>query len=58
MVTRIPVHQVVRMAANGDTVEEPLADYAPLSREDMMARLDYAAELAEERVTPVQVLSG
>lgn len=57
MGTRIPVHQIVRMLANGDTVEELLAEYAPLSREDIMACLDYAVELAEEQVTPIQVLS-
>ena len=50
--TRIPVHQIVRMLANGDTVEELLAEYPSLSREDVMACLDYAAELAEEQVTP------
>ena len=51
--TRIPVHQIVRMLANGDTVEELLAEYASLTREDIMACLDYAAELAEEQVTPI-----
>jgi len=55
--TRIPVHQLVRMLANGDTVEELLAEYPPLSREDIMACLDYAAELAEEQVTPIQAAS-
>lgn len=53
--TRIPVHQIVRMLANGDTVEELLVEYPSLSREDIMACLDYAAELAEEQVTPIQV---
>ena len=53
--TRIPVHQIVRMLANGDTVEELLAEYPPLSRDDIMACLDYAADLAEEQVTPIQV---
>jgi uncharacterized protein (DUF433 family) len=52
--TRIPVHQVVRMLANGDTVDDLLAEYSSLSREDIMACLDYAAELAEEQVTPIQ----
>src|SRR5437660_9108855 len=51
--TRIPVHQVVRMLANGDTVEDLLAEYPSLSRADIMACLDYAAELAEEQVTPI-----
>jgi uncharacterized protein (DUF433 family) len=51
--TRIPVHQIVRMLANGDTVEDLLAEYPPLGRADIMASLDYAAELAEEQVTPI-----
>ena len=55
--TRIPVHQIVRMLANGDTVEELLAEYPSLSREDIMACLDYAAELAEEQVTPIPAAS-
>lgn len=52
--TRIPVHQIIRMLANGDTPEDLLAEYASLSREDIMACLDYAAELAEEQVTPIE----
>lgn len=52
--TRIPVHQIVRMLANGDTVEDPLGEYPSLPRADIMACLDYAAELAEEQVTPIQ----
>jgi uncharacterized protein (DUF433 family) len=51
--TRLPVHQIVRMLANGDTVEDLLTEYPPLTREDIMACLDYAAELAEEQVTPI-----
>lgn len=53
--TRIPVHQIVHMLANGDTVEQLLAEYPSISREDVMACLAYAAELAEEQVTPIQV---
>lgn len=41
------------MLANGDTVEDLLVEYPSLSREDIMACLDYAAELAEEQVTPI-----
>ena len=55
--TRIPVHQIVRMLANGDTVEELLAEYPSLSREDIMACLDYSAGLAEEQVTPLEVVN-
>ncbi len=52
--TRIPVHQIVRMLANGDTIEGLLEDYPNLAREDVLAALDYAAALAEEEVTPIE----
>ena len=51
----MPVHQIVHMLANGDTVEALLAEYPFLSREDIMASLDYAAGLAEEQVTPIEI---
>lgn len=50
--TRIPVHQILRMLANGDTIEELLEEYPSLVRADILACLDYAASLAEEQVTP------
>ncbi len=53
--TRMPVHQIVRMLANGDTIEGMLSEYPLLSREDIIASLDYAAGLAEERVTPIEL---
>ena len=53
--TRIPVHQIVRMLANGDTVDDLLAEYPSLTRADIMACLDYAADLAGELVTPIHV---
>ena len=53
--TRIPVHQIVRMLANGDTADELLAQYPTLAREDILACLDYAAALAEEQVTPIEI---
>jgi len=56
--TRIAVHQIVRMLANGDTVQELLTEYPSLSQEDIMACLDYAADLAEEQVIPIQVANG
>ena len=43
--TRIPVHQVICMLANGDKIEELLEDYPSLKEEDIYVCLDYAAEL-------------
>jgi len=41
--TRIAVHQIIGMLANGDTIEELLAEYPSLEREDIFACLNYAA---------------
>lgn len=54
--TRIPVHQIIHMLANGDTIEDILEEYPSLEREDILSCLDYVASLAEEQVTPVEAL--
>ena len=41
--TRLPVHQIVHMLANGDTVEDLLAEYPSLTRDDILSCLDCAA---------------
>lgn len=51
--TRIPVHQIIRMFANGDSIEKLLAAFSTITREDILACLDYAASLAEEQMTPL-----
>jgi uncharacterized protein (DUF433 family) len=56
--TRMPVHLILRMLANGDTIEELLTEYPSLTREDILACFDYAASLAEEQVTPLEVWSS
>jgi len=56
--TRIPVHQIIGMLANGDTIESLLQAYPSLEREDILACLEYAASLAEEQVTPIEELAG
>jgi uncharacterized protein (DUF433 family) len=53
--TRIMVWIIVDYLANGDTVEEVLAAYPSLTREDVQAALAYAAEMTRERVIPVEV---
>jgi len=55
--TRIPVHQIVHMMANGDTIEDLLKEYPSLERVDIVACLDYAASLAEELVSPIESLA-
>ena len=46
--TRIPVHQIIGMLANGDSVESLLTAYPTITGEDVSASLAYAAFLAEE----------
>jgi uncharacterized protein (DUF433 family) len=50
--TRIPVYQIVRMLANGDSFESLLKAYPTIEREDISACLEYAAWLAEEQIAP------
>jgi uncharacterized protein (DUF433 family) len=56
--TRIPVHQIIHMLANGDTIEELLTEYPSLELEDILTCLAYAASLAEEQVTPIEALAS
>ena len=56
--TRLPVHQIVSMLANGDTIESLLHSYPQIDRADINACLEYAAALAEEQVTPIEKVAG
>ncbi|MBI3267612.1 MAG: DUF433 domain-containing protein [Planctomycetes bacterium] len=56
--TRIPVHQIVRMLANGDSMEDLILDFPSLTTKDVRACLDYAATLAEEQVSPLGECRG
>lgn len=56
--TCIPVHLILRMLANGDIIEDLLTEYPSLTRDDILACFDYAASLAEEHVTSIEVLSS
>ena len=40
--TSIPAHQIVRMLANGDGIEDLIKEYPSLTREDILACLDYS----------------
>lgn len=56
--TRVPVHQIVGMLANGDTFESLLQAYPTITRDDIRACLEYAAVLAEEEITPIEEVSS
>lgn len=55
--TRIPVHQIVQMLGNGDTIEDLSESYPTIDKEDIMECLRYAAYLAEEQVTPIDQIA-
>jgi len=46
------------MLANGDTIEDLLQDYPSITREDILACLEYAGALAEEQITPLEALAN
>ncbi len=54
--TRIPVHQIVKMLANGDTIEDLLGAYPIVTRADILACLEYAGALAEEQIAPIETI--
>jgi uncharacterized protein (DUF433 family) len=56
--TRIPVHQIVGMLANGDSFESLLKAYPTITKADISACLEYAAFLAEEQITPIEEVSS
>ena len=56
--TRIPAYQIIRMLANGDKIEDLLKEYPSLKVEDIYACLDYAASLAEEQITPIEMFEN
>ncbi len=47
---RIPVSVIIGQIAHGATVEEVLADYPDLEREDVQQALEYAPWLTQEEV--------
>jgi uncharacterized protein (DUF433 family) len=47
--TRVTVSAVLGQLATGASIDELLADYPYLEREDVLATLEYAAAAAQER---------
>lgn len=52
--TRIPVSTVVGLLAQGQTVEQILADHPQLVAEDVQASLEFAALAVSERQVPLR----
>jgi uncharacterized protein (DUF433 family) len=50
---RIPVSLVVKLVANGMTVEQILCEYPDLEAEDVHQALQYAADLVDEELHPL-----
>jgi uncharacterized protein (DUF433 family) len=51
---RYPVESLLELLSSGMTIDEILADYADLERDDLLAVLAYAARLARtRRLSPV-----
>jgi uncharacterized protein (DUF433 family) len=50
---RVTVSMVLGQLAAGRSVEQLLADYPYLERADVLAALEYAAALAQEREVPL-----
>ena len=51
---RIPVASVIAMVADGMTVDEILAEFPDLERDDIAEALRYAAEAVRERELPLR----
>ena len=49
---RIPVSLVVKLVANGMTVEQILREYPDLEGDDIYQALQYAADLVDEELHP------
>ncbi|MGH9832223.1 MAG: DUF433 domain-containing protein [Blastocatellia bacterium] len=53
---RYPVETILELLSSGMTIEEILADYEDLEREDILAALAFAARLSQiKRIEPALV---
>ena len=51
---RYPVETILELLSSGMAIEEILADYEDLEREDILAALDFARRLSQiKRIEPV-----
>ena len=51
---RYPVETILELLSSGMSIEDILADYEDLEREDILAALDYARRLSQiNRIEPI-----
>jgi len=55
--TRMPVSSVLSYLSSGMSVEELLADFPYISREDVLEAMAYASSMMNERLTPLRKAS-
>jgi uncharacterized protein (DUF433 family) len=53
--TRVPVATVLGLLGQGYSIDEVLADYPSVSRDDVLAALRYAASAVDERELPLRL---
>ena len=54
--TRIMVSVILDNLSEGLTIEEIIEAYPPLNKDDILAAINYAAELTKERIIPIDKL--
>ena len=53
---RYPVEMILELMSSGMTIEEILADYEDIEREDILASLEFATKLSQiKRIEPTLV---
>ncbi len=55
---RFPVSSLLSYLSSGMTIEDILAEWPSLEREDISQALAYAASVMEERIVPLQGIAG
>ena len=55
---RYPVEMLLELLASGMTIDEVVADYPDLERDDLLAALEFGALAARSRITPLGAARG
>jgi uncharacterized protein (DUF433 family) len=56
--TRVLVSNILGALAGGDTLEEVLEDYPNVTREDLLAALEFASQLSRFEEAPYEVCTS